>query len=176
MQQASIYHMFCDSSPFDIFATCSCLLWLFPIFAQLPYNRCFLRKSIAKKHKQNPMTHCAVVAGRKPCHENPVHAPAPDPLNLPNLELPSMPHLATPSWYFRFPIAEQWQMKGKKPARVVIWGTQGYMWQKTQEPKNQRRLLQIFAGKPDRPWGDLIAFFKRARALRFLRIFSWLWG
>lgn len=63
----------------------------------------------------------------------------------------TLPHLATPSWYFRFPIAEQWQMKGKKTARVVIWGTQGYMWQKTQEPKNQRRLLQIFAGKPDRP-------------------------
>lgn len=90
MQLASICHMFCDSSPFDIFATRSCLLWLFPIFAQLPYNRCFLRKSIAKKHKQNPMTHCAVVAGRKPCHENPVHAPAPDPLNLPNLELPCL--------------------------------------------------------------------------------------
>lgn len=90
MQLASICHMFCDSSPFDIFATRSCLLWLFPIFAQLTYNRCFLRKSIAKKHKQNPMTHCAVVAGRKPCHENPVHAPAPDPLNLPNLELPCL--------------------------------------------------------------------------------------
>lgn len=42
------------------------LLWLFPIFAQLPNNRCFLRKSIAKKHKHKPhdTLHSSTVARR----------------------------------------------------------------------------------------------------------------
>jgi len=125
--QALIYRVFVDSSPFDI-SQLACLLWLFPIFAQLPYNRCFLRKSIAKKTQTKPHDTLR-------CREEETLPDLTEPYSSHLAKpRPTLPHLATP-WDSRYSRSPNNGKKGKKPGRVAIWGT--WIYRRPENPKTK---------------------------------------